>query len=71
MDNCAFKTYTLYIYKDDLLGCNILRHKYASNESLIVRLRDIGEKIDITLNNMEFLVHEDDRDQVLSLLNSK
>lgn len=67
----SYTRHTLYFYKDDLLGCNMLRHKYTHHSSISLLLRDLGEeKIDISMNNLEFLVHPDDHEKAKALLNS-
>lgn len=65
----AYKKCTYYLSKDDLLGCYILRHKYSQHGSIEIHVRDFsGEKIDITLNNLDFMVHTEDREKVRSML---
>lgn len=69
MNNTVYKSHTLYLYKDDLLGCNVLRHKYAPGEYIVLNVRDFGDdKIDITENNMEFLIHPSDQKRASALL---
>ena len=72
MDSITYKLSTLYFYKDDLLGCNVLRHKYSHHPPLSLLIRDFGnEQIDITLNNVEYIVHPNDQEKAKIILNSK
>lgn len=72
MDNTPFKLYTLYPYKDDLLGCIVLRHKYSHHSPIQLHIRDFdSEKIDITLNNIEFMVHSHDQERAMKILSQE
>lgn len=69
MNNISYKKYTLYFYEDDLLGCTLLRHKYSPYLSVQALIRDFEpERVDITLNNLDFMVHPEDKERIFKIL---